>query len=373
MPRLREPASYQILTIVRFEWNVSMSTKAPAKRSRISEEVEQQIIRQSKRRCCLCFGLNGDEREKSGQLAHINRDPANSDEQNLAYLCLEHHSAYDTTSSQTRRFKPDELRHYKTHLYKHLGTLRIRWRVIINAEFETFKTDDIEQLRANLERIAGGCEISVVSVTPGSVILKLESSIEALDRVLAALHQGTLAGELGVEILDIDDASDSELHSLIRLNTDLISEERLTDALECCEAIVSKFPDSWQPWLMKSNILLQLHRKREMGNGIDYLQQSYICCCQAIDLASPRAGLLSNKGLILSELGRHDEALKCHDAALKLEPQSGLVWFNKAAAMNNMDRFNEAEELLVRSSELGCKEAHEALHMVRQQRWQPYR
>lgn len=344
----------------------------PTTRSPVSSEVERDIVIQSKRRCCLCFGLHGDDNEKQGQLAHIDRDFSNSEESNLAYLCLEHHNEYDSIPSQTRRFKSDELRYYKTRLYKHLGTLRIRWRLIINADFETLDSNELEQIRADLERHAGGLEISLVSVHEGSIILKLESSIEALSRILAAFDDGVLSNSLGLEIVGVDDAGDAELNRLIALGSDLFSEERLGDALECCQMTINKFPDNWQPWLLKSNILLYLHRAEEMGHGIDYLNQAYFCCAQAIELAPPRAGLYSNKGLILSELGRHHEALECHDAALRLDPESGLVWFNKAAALNNMDRFKEAEELLVKSAELGCQEANEALNLVRQRRWRPY-
>ena len=46
----------------------------------------------SVRRCALCFHLNGDLEEKRGQLAHLNHDRSISREDNLVFLCMDHHS-----------------------------------------------------------------------------------------------------------------------------------------------------------------------------------------------------------------------------------------------------------------------------------------
>jgi hypothetical protein len=64
--------------------------------------------------------LNRDWIEKSGQIAHIDRDPSNSVSDNLAFLCLPHHDRYDGRTSQSKGFTPDEVKVYRSELYSFL-------------------------------------------------------------------------------------------------------------------------------------------------------------------------------------------------------------------------------------------------------------
>jgi hypothetical protein len=84
---------------------------------------EQEVLIASRRRCALCFGLRGELSEKlQGQLAHVDRDHSNSVADNLCYLCLLHHDAYDTKSTQSKNLTEGELRHYRDALYEYLKT-----------------------------------------------------------------------------------------------------------------------------------------------------------------------------------------------------------------------------------------------------------
>ncbi len=87
-------------------------------RSSFSEAVQVEVFTKCMRRCVLCFALKGDGRAKNGQIAHIDRNRANSALENAAYLCLNHHDEYDGTRKQSKRFKPDELKHYQNLLYE---------------------------------------------------------------------------------------------------------------------------------------------------------------------------------------------------------------------------------------------------------------
>ena len=69
-----------------------------------------------RRRCALCHGLFGDLAVKEGQLAHVDHDPSNSSEDNLAFLCLNHHDQYDSKRSQSKGVTPAELRVYRAAL-----------------------------------------------------------------------------------------------------------------------------------------------------------------------------------------------------------------------------------------------------------------
>jgi hypothetical protein len=85
-------------------------------RRSISIKVETQILTQSARRCALCYGLRGDLNQKRGQIAHIDRDPSNSEEANLVFLCVEHHDEYDSRTSQSKSLTKREVLEYKARL-----------------------------------------------------------------------------------------------------------------------------------------------------------------------------------------------------------------------------------------------------------------
>jgi hypothetical protein len=75
------------------------------------------VLRQSRRRCCICFGLHRDDGVKKGQVAHLDQDPANNDFDNLAWLCLEHHDEYDSTTNQSKSLQLNEVKAYRSELY----------------------------------------------------------------------------------------------------------------------------------------------------------------------------------------------------------------------------------------------------------------
>jgi len=82
--------------------------------------VETDLLVRCRRRCCLCFGLKGDLTEKLGQVAHVDGDPSNSVEDNLVFLCFDHHSQYDSTSKMGKGLKRGELIRHRSDLYKAL-------------------------------------------------------------------------------------------------------------------------------------------------------------------------------------------------------------------------------------------------------------
>jgi hypothetical protein len=61
-------------------------------RKRTAAEIETSVLFKSARRCTLCFYLSRDLNEKRGQLAHLDKDPSNDAEDNLAFMCLDHHT-----------------------------------------------------------------------------------------------------------------------------------------------------------------------------------------------------------------------------------------------------------------------------------------
>src|SRR5438094_6378155 len=88
------------------------------KRKPVRPEVETRVVTESRRRCAFCFGLNGDFSEKTGQIAHVERDPSDSSFEKLAWLCFDHHDAYDSQTSQAKGYTPSELIIYRDELYR---------------------------------------------------------------------------------------------------------------------------------------------------------------------------------------------------------------------------------------------------------------
>jgi hypothetical protein len=66
----------------------------------------------------LCFQISGDLSEKLGQIAHLDGDRTNAAEDNLAWLCLDHHSVYDSTTSQHKNYTIAEVKAARERLYK---------------------------------------------------------------------------------------------------------------------------------------------------------------------------------------------------------------------------------------------------------------
>lgn len=85
-------------------------------RKQTPDATETQVLESCARRCALCYGLNGDLGRKKGQVAHIARDPSNSSEGNLVFLCFDHHDEHDSRTSQAKGITKLELATYKAKL-----------------------------------------------------------------------------------------------------------------------------------------------------------------------------------------------------------------------------------------------------------------
>ena len=94
--------------------------RATATRKRFLPEVETKVLLSSGRRCALCYGLYGDTALKEGQIAHVDRNAENAAEDNAAWLCLDHHSKYDSRSQQAKSYTPEELKAYRARLYEYM-------------------------------------------------------------------------------------------------------------------------------------------------------------------------------------------------------------------------------------------------------------
>jgi hypothetical protein len=87
-------------------------------RKQTPAEIEAAVLLSSARRCTLCFHLSCDLTEKLGQIAHLDGDPSNYAEDNLAFMCLVHHTLFDSKTSQHKNYTIKEVKTARTRLYQ---------------------------------------------------------------------------------------------------------------------------------------------------------------------------------------------------------------------------------------------------------------
>ena len=125
----------------------------------VSERAQAELLTLCRRRCCICFGLDRDVTVKTGQIAHLDRNAANSDLDNLAFLCLSHHDQYDSRARQSKGFKIDEVKAYRRELYEffysQLGSqIMVSAPLLVRPETFPFSVSDLAgNFRAALDRL----------------------------------------------------------------------------------------------------------------------------------------------------------------------------------------------------------------------------
>lgn len=92
-------------------------------RKKIPTNIETQVLTQSRRRCCICYGLDKDAKIKKGQIAHLNKNRDDNRLDNLAFLCLLHHDQYDSTTSQSKNLTRNEVREFRKELHNQINEI----------------------------------------------------------------------------------------------------------------------------------------------------------------------------------------------------------------------------------------------------------
>src|SRR5438876_10253424 len=64
---------------------------------------------------------SADQCVKSGQIAHLDHDNTNNDQDNVAFLCLTHHDQYDSTTSQSKGLRKSEVWHFRSELHARIA------------------------------------------------------------------------------------------------------------------------------------------------------------------------------------------------------------------------------------------------------------
>jgi hypothetical protein len=107
----------------------------------------------SRRHCCLCVFLDGKDTVVQGQIAHLNHDPSDSSFNNLVFLCLRHHDAYDTQTSQSKRLTANEVRRWRDKLYEGAPQANIEEPSVSSAKLPALPTLSVfEETRRRHEK-----------------------------------------------------------------------------------------------------------------------------------------------------------------------------------------------------------------------------
>ena len=88
--------------------------------------------------------------------------------------------------------------------------------------------------------------------------------------------------------------------------------------------------EAWE-WSNKGASLHSLGRNEE----------AIRCCDKALELDPRDFETWTNKGASLRSLGRNEEAIQCYDKALELDPRHTLAWTNKGASLGSLGRYQE--------------------------------
>jgi small subunit ribosomal protein S1 len=162
-------------------------------------QTETSVLVKSRRRCCLCFFWDEDRSQKDGQLAHVDHDPSNCAEENLAYLCLKHHNQYDSRQIQGKNISQQEIKHARSELYRLMGEpsgQRFCVTLVLDRDFATYTDDDQAELVSLITRVLGkNGNVEVKQRSPGSVLLTFTLSGEETVRLMGAVESGMFVNQ----------------------------------------------------------------------------------------------------------------------------------------------------------------------------------
>lgn len=130
-------------------------------RKPIPADTLTSVLVRSRRRCCICFGLNRDTGLKIGQVAHLDRDSSNNDGDNLAFLCFEHHDEYDSRTSQRKGLTAGEVRRFRSELHDSIGKA-----FSVEVHFGAVTVPREDPYAGQFIRLGGSADSAEIELTP---------------------------------------------------------------------------------------------------------------------------------------------------------------------------------------------------------------
>jgi tetratricopeptide (TPR) repeat protein len=86
-------------------------------------------------------------------------------------------------------------------------------------------------------------------------------------------------------------------------------------------------------------------------------EEAIKCYNEALEINPHQTESWFNKGNSLGSLGRFEEAIKCHDKALEINPKHPMGWNNKGVSLQDLGRFDEAIECFDKALEINPRNA----------------
>lgn len=129
-------------------------------RKPLPKDIETSVLVESRRRCCICFGLDRDTKLKAGQIAHLDGNRDNNRIENLAFLCLKHHDDYDSRTSQRKGLTMHEVKKYRDEL-----TNTISQAFTQRVHFGEITTPRQDPYAGQYVRL-GGSDSAEITITP---------------------------------------------------------------------------------------------------------------------------------------------------------------------------------------------------------------
>ncbi|RUU46713.1 hypothetical protein EOD08_07880 [Mesorhizobium sp. M6A.T.Ca.TU.002.02.2.1] len=130
-------------------------------RKPIPKTTQARVLIASRRRCCICYGLNRDTAIKEGQIAHLDHNNSNNEIDNLAFLCLIHHDAYDSTRSQSKGLTIGEVKTFREELLTAIGE-----EFSIQVHFGNVVLPKSDPYAGHFIRVDGEASSAEVEITP---------------------------------------------------------------------------------------------------------------------------------------------------------------------------------------------------------------
>lgn len=104
---------------------------------------------------------------------------------------------------------------------------------------------------------------------------------------------------------------------------ELLSGDGLNGAEMLIDRELDKNPDSWEAIAAKADIYYFKER----------YEDALRCCDISLKINPKNAFTWNTKGNALYKLGRYDEAIECYDMAIGVEPLLVRAWYNKKLAL----------------------------------------
>lgn len=130
-------------------------------RKPLPKNTEAAVLVRSRRRCCVCFGIDRDTRPKAGQIAHLDKNSANHSEANLAFLCFVHHDEYDSVSSQRKNYTAAEVKAFREELYSTINKAFTQ-----RVHFGEISTPIADPYAGTYIRVDSGADGAELTLTP---------------------------------------------------------------------------------------------------------------------------------------------------------------------------------------------------------------